>query len=197
MAIEASAEEALNAFVAMHGEQFRVDVHTFFEGHRGLTHDPCTIDEWNPDRRIKLLTACITDLADRARTMAASKFTVDCRYVFEKPGCLRMLCYWMATMCWNMSRSLLGELTELTLSAVLSCWTKMNVLMLDLSTLLPANVTTSLVATCNLLIVLSQLKKFLKLRAQSGGLFLEQPLSTRGALLNRCQATTSQLKLQG
>ena len=93
MAIEASAEEALNAFVAMHGEQFRVDVHTFFEGHRGLTHDPCTIDEWNPDRRIKLLTACITDLADRARTMAASKFTVDCRYVFEKPGCLRMLCY--------------------------------------------------------------------------------------------------------
>ena len=73
----------------------------------------------------------------------------------------------------------------------------MNVLMLGLSTLLPANVTTSLVATCNLLIVLSQLKKILKLRAQSGGLFLEQPLSTRGALLNRCQATTSQLKLQG
>ena len=93
MAIEASAEEALNAFVAMHGENFRVNVPNLLEGYRELTYDHCTVDEWNPDRRIKLLTACITDLADRARTMAASKFTVDCRYVFEKPGCLRMLCY--------------------------------------------------------------------------------------------------------
>ena len=90
MAIEASAEEALNAFVAMRGEKFRVDVPSFLEGYRELTYDPCTVDEWNPDRRIKLLTECITDLADRARTMAASKFTVDSRYVLEKPGCLRI-----------------------------------------------------------------------------------------------------------
>ena len=93
LVVDAAAEVALRTFVAVHGKGFKRDPSDFMSAYREHTYDPCTVDEWNTARRIKLLTAGIADLVSRARMMAASNFMEDHRYVFEKPGCLRLVFY--------------------------------------------------------------------------------------------------------
>ena len=90
---EAAAEEALRTFVAIHGNNFKLDPGRFMSAYREETYDPCTVEEWNAARRIQLLTGGIADLASRARDMAASSFVEDHRFAFEKPGCLRLALY--------------------------------------------------------------------------------------------------------
>ena len=90
---EATGEEALRVFVAVYGKNLKRDPDEFMSAYRQSTYDPCTTEEWNASRMIKLLTGGIADLVCRARMVAANDFMEDHRYVFEKPGCSRLVVY--------------------------------------------------------------------------------------------------------